>query len=167
MSTREHYQSPDGLPAERCEQRPFCAACVAYVARRDARIAARAPARAEAPGCARAADKAPAAPQAAPQAVELPRGRRGLLSGISGPLSTRRAGVRLSMLGGALAWRVDAQPQDLHPMESRGAHVAPAPVPATATHASVEREVRADADATHAPTRMHLTRGMIARERGL
>lgn len=148
-----------------------CEPCRAYLARRNARIAARAAGgfsrAAKAPGCPQTAPDASGLPQGAQEAHGAPGGRSGLLAGISGPLSTRRAGVRLSMVGGALAWRVDAQPQDLHPMESTGAHVAPAPVPASATHVGVEREIRAHADATHAPTRLHLTRGLIARERGL
>ena len=141
----------------------ICASCSAYRARRDARISNRVPAAI----CPQTAAKLAPLLGEPKAALALPRGRSGLLAGIGGPLSTRRAGVRLSMAAGALTWRVQAGPQDTAPMTSTGTHVAPAPVPESAHHASVEAECRRDAAATHAPTRVHLMRGLIARERGL
>lgn len=121
---------------------------------------------AEAPQAAGKAARSPEAAEPAPQAGRaVPSGPRA----ISGPLAVapgRRIVLHLS--GGRIVGGQMPGPAPTPDAGERGAHVPAPTVPARATHASVEAEVRADMRARDVDARLRLRMGgtWVAREGG-
>ena len=81
-----------------------------------------------------------------PKVQVAPGGIRRSLAGIGdGALTLQPRLLSLAWVGGALVAdgpRPGARSQERAPMPMRGTHIAPAPLPAPATHAAVAREIR-------------------------
>ena len=145
-----------------------CDSCVAYVARRTARIAI-AKARQEAPRASRTFETPSKASREPETPQKLPRRLSGLLSGISGKLSTapKRRVVLSRDAAGRLCVSMPAPAPTPEPKPT-GLHICAPTYPPTVTHASVHAEISTARAAARADTAFDPRVGAyVAHERAL